>query len=117
MSAIRRSLARRRSGEAGQALVVMVGVMLLGISLLAVIVDGGNVLAQQRMTQTGADSTAEAGAVVLAQRLAGAATPALGWDAEVADKLDESASTNNVVVAAAYYTDICGIPLKADGTA
>jgi hypothetical protein len=52
----------------GQALVVMVGVMLLSIAMLAVIIDGGNVMTQQRATQTGSDSTAEAGAVVLAAR-------------------------------------------------
>ena len=32
---------QRRSGESGQALVIMVGVMLLSMGLLAVIVDGG----------------------------------------------------------------------------
>ena len=122
MSAIRTAMHRRT--QSGQALVVMVGVMLLSIALLAVIVDGGNVLAQQRMTQTGADSTAEAGGVVLANRLAcdsssnpSACTPALGWDNEVASKVALSANANNVAVSAAYYTDICGIPLKSDGTA
>jgi hypothetical protein len=69
------------------------------------------------MTQTGSDSTAEAGAVVLASRLAGAATPAGGWDDEVATKLAESAAANNMTVQAAYYTDICGIPLKSNGEA
>ena len=44
----------------------MVGVMLLSMALLAVIIDGGNVVTQQRVAQTGADSTAEAGAIVLA---------------------------------------------------
>ncbi|MBI2782080.1 MAG: Tad domain-containing protein [Chloroflexi bacterium] len=110
-------LMAKRSGEAGQALVVMVGVMLLSIAMLAVIVDGGNVVTQQRVAQTGADSTAEAGAIVLAQRLAVTTTPSGGWDAEVVAKLAASASANNVVVKAAYYTDICGIPLKSDGTA
>ena len=107
----------RRASEGGQALVVMVGVMLLSIAILAVIVDGGNVMTQQRMTQTGSDSTAEAGAIVLASRLAGATAPAAGWDAEVADKLAESAAANGVTVQAAYYTDICGIPLKSNGDA
>jgi hypothetical protein len=107
----------RRRHETGQALVVMVGVMLLSIGILAVIIDGGNLVTQQRMTQTGADSTAEAGAIVLARRLAGAATPASGWDAEVAAKVTQSAAANDVTVQAAYYTDICGIPLKSNGNA
>ena len=108
---------RRDRGDAGQALVMMVGVMLLSIALLATIIDGGNLLTQQRMTQTGADSTAEAGAIVLARRLAEAATPAGGWDAEVAAKISQSAAANDITVQAAYYTDICGIPLKSNGTA
>jgi hypothetical protein len=117
MFAVARSMQRRRAGDAGQALVVMVGVMLLSIAMLAVIIDGGNVLNQQRVAQTGADSTAEAGAVVFAARLAGATAPADGWDAEVGRKVTQSAAANNVTVQGAYYTDICGIPLKADGTA
>lgn len=108
---------RRRPPDAGQALVVMVGVMLLGIGLLALIIDGGNIVTQQRITQTGSDGTAEAGAVVLATRLAGAVTPASGWDAEVAAKVAQSAAANNMTVQAAYYTDICGIPLQANGAA
>ena len=116
MHAIRR-LAQRRSGEDGQALVIMVGVMLLSMVLLAVIVDGGNVLTQQRITQIGTDSTSEAGAIVLARRLAGVPEPGGGWDALVASKVSQSASANKVSVKAAYYTDICGIPLKADGSA
>ena len=110
-----RVLGRRR--ESGQALVVMVGVMLLSIALLAVIVDGGNVLVQQRENQTGSDGAAEAGAIVLAARLAGAVEPAGGWDANVAAKVQQSADANGVTVQAAYYTDICGVPLASDGSA
>src|SRR6185369_2845238 len=108
---------RRAPAEAGQALVVMVGVMLLSIVLLAVIIDGGNVATQQRLVQAGSDGTAEAGAIVLASRLAGASTPGGGWDAAVQSKITQSAGANNMTIQHAYYTDICGIPLKADGTA
>ena len=106
-----------RPSQRGQALVVMVGVMLLAVAMLALIIDGGYVLTQQRVTQAGSDSTAESGAVVLATRLAGVAEPADGWDATIAAKLAESAAANHMTVGAAYYTDICGIPLQADGTA
>lgn len=108
---------RDRERQSGQALVVMVGVMLLGIAMLAVIIDGGNVLSQQRITQTGSDATAEAGAILMAQRLAGVAAPGGNWDTAIATKLAQSAAANNMTVKAAYYTDICGIPLKIDGTA
>jgi hypothetical protein len=107
---------RHGQRDAGQALVMMLGVMLVSIAILATIIDGGNVVTQQRMVQTGADSTAEAGAIVLARRLAGAAAPAGGWDAEVAAKIAQSAAANGITVKAAYYTDICGIPLKSNGT-
>ena len=120
MIALRTSIRGKRAGasrESGQALVVMVGVMLVSIALLAVIIDGGNVLTQQRMAQTGADSTAEAGAIVLAKRLASAPTPAGGWDNEVFAKLAASATANGITVQNAYYTDICGIPLQANGAA
>jgi hypothetical protein len=108
---------RQRSGERGQALVVMVGVMLLSVAMLAVIIDGGNVMTQQRVAQTGADSTAEAGAIVLASRLANAVTPSGGWDAQVNAKVTATAAANGVTIKAAYYTDICGIPLQWNGSA
>ena len=108
---------KRAGTEQGQALVIMVGTMLLAVAMLAVVIDGGNVVTQERATQSGADSTAESGAIVLATRIAGTAAPAGGWDAEVAAKLAASATANRITVSAAYYTDICGIPLKSDGTA
>jgi hypothetical protein len=117
------AIARARRGligaaePRGQALVVMVGVMLLSLALLAVIVDGGNVLSQQRIVQTGSDASAEAGAIVLAERLAGASTPGSGWDATVEQKVQQSAAANGLTIQAAYYTDICGIPLQSDGSA
>ena len=113
---IHRWRARGRDPESGQAIVVMIGAILLAIVMVATIVDGGNVLAQQRVTQNGVDATAEAGAVLLAERLAGAAEPSGGWDLNIAGRLQQTADANNMTVEAAYYTDICGIPLKADGT-
>jgi Flp pilus assembly protein TadG len=115
-------LARRRftsgnGGESGQAIIVMVGAIVLAVVLVATIVDGGNVFAQQRVTQNGVDATAEAGAVILAERLAGADEPSGGWDNNIAARLLQTAAANNITVDAAYYTDICGIPLKADGSA
>ncbi|MEO6714599.1 MAG: hypothetical protein ABIM89_14355 [Mycobacteriales bacterium] len=102
--------------QSGQAIVVMVGAILVAIAMVATIVDGGNVLAQQRVTQNGNDAAAEAGAVLLAERLAGASQPSGGWDLNIAGRLAQTAAANNMTVEAAYYTDICGIPLKADGS-
>ena len=107
----------RGNGQAGQAIVLMTGAIILAVALLGVIIDGGNVFAQQRITQNGADASAESGAVVLAQRLAGVTMPVGGWDAAIDSKIQEFAAANSMTIKAAYYTDICGIPLKDDGTA
>jgi hypothetical protein len=106
----------RREGEAGQAIVIMIGAILVTVAMVATIVDGGNVLAQQRVTQNGADATAEAGAVILAERLAGVEEPSGGWDVNVWTRLTQTAAANGITIDSAYYTDICGIPLAADGT-
>lgn len=106
-----------RSGESGQALVLMVGVILAAVAMVGLIVDGGNVMSQQRIAQSGTDAVAEAGAVLLAQHLAGTTSPSGGWDANIAAKMASTAAANNVTIGGAYYTDVCGIPLKADGTA
>jgi hypothetical protein len=106
-----------RRGQSGQALVLMVGVLFASVATVGLIVDGGNVLSQQRITQAGDDATAEAGAILLAKRLAGADTPTGGWDANIYAKLGQTAAANNMTVSAAYYTDVCGIPLQSDGTA
>jgi Putative Flp pilus-assembly TadE/G-like len=103
--------------QSGQAIVVMVGAILLAVVMVATIVDGGNVLAQQRVAQNGADAAAEAGAVLLAERLAGTSDPSGGWDVNINARIGQVAAANNITVSAAYYTDICGIPLKSDGTA
>jgi hypothetical protein len=103
--------------QSGQAIVVMVGAILLAVVMVATIVDGGNVLAQQRVAQNGVDAAAEAGAVLLAERLAGASDPSGGWDVNINGRIAQVAAANNITISAAYYTDICGIPLKADGTA
>ena len=50
------------------------------------------------------------------RRLAGAATPSGGWDLNIAARLAQTATANNITVEAAYYTDICGIPLQLDGS-
>jgi len=106
-----------RRAESGQALVLMVGVVFAAVATVGLIVDGGNVLSQQRISQSGIDAVAESGAVMLAKRLAGTTEPSGGWDANIATKMAQTASANNISISAAYYTDVCGIPLQADGSA
>jgi hypothetical protein len=112
-----RSIERPASGARGQVLVIFVGGLLAIIALAAVVIDLGNLWAQQRDTQNASDAAAEAGAIIMAQRLAGAPVPTGGWDAAVKDEVDKFITANEIELAGAYYTDICGIPLKPDGTA
>jgi hypothetical protein len=108
---------RRGHRESGQALVLIAGGMVALIAFVALIVDGGNLWSQQRIVQNGSDAASEGGAIVLAQKLAGVPVPAGGWDAAVNAKMLASADANGIKVDHAYYTDICGIPLQADGSA
>ena len=62
---------RPAARERGQILVIAVLAMIALISLTALVLEGGNAYAQQRVVQNGADGAANAGAVVLAQRLGG----------------------------------------------
>jgi hypothetical protein len=107
----------RAPREGGQALVIMVLALVVLMGISGLVIDGGNAMANERGVQNGADAAAEAGALVLASRLAGASTPAGGWDSTINAAILSSALANGITVEAAYYTDICGIPLKADGTA
>jgi hypothetical protein len=95
----------------------MVAAMVAILAAVAVTIDGGNAFAQQRAVQNGSDGAAEGGAVVMAAKLAGASTPAGGWDAAVNSAVLANAAANDIAVTGAYYTDICGIPLTMDGSA
>jgi hypothetical protein len=81
------------------------------LSMAALVVDGGNAFAQQRMTQNASDAAAEAGAVVLVQNigaeLVGAPLPKT--DQDVAAAVNTSATNNHITSPAlAFYTDISG---------
>ena len=110
--------AYRRGNSRGQALVVMVAALAMLAITVAVTVDGGNAFAQQRAVQNGSDAAALAGAVELGNRgsciLNGCTGPS---DAQIRAAVDASAADNSVTVGAAYYTDVCGVPLKPDGSA
>jgi hypothetical protein len=91
--------------------------MITILAMIALIVDGGNLWSQQRIVQNGSDASAEGGAIILAKKLAGVTTPVSGWDAEVHTQVLANAAANGITVDHAYYTDICGIPLRSDGSA
>jgi hypothetical protein len=110
---------RHRRPQSGQMLVMAAGGMLAVIAMIGLIIDGGNAWAQQRIVQNGSDAAAEAGAVVMARRFAcivNSLTPDVG-DTEVNAAVQASATANGLSSTIAYYTDICGIPLRPDGSA
>jgi len=94
--------------------------MLALIAMISVIVDGGNVWAQQRIVQNGADASAEAGAIVMARRFSliinGLPYDDAVFDAQINSAIQASITANGLTGATAYYTDICGIPLRPNGT-
>ena len=89
---------------------------LLGFT--ALVIDGGNVWAQQRMTQNGSGCGVRGrGRHPGSKGSRGQPTPAGGWDAAVLAQVQTIATANRINLGGAFYTDICGIPLQADGTA
>ncbi len=100
-----------RRGERGQILVIAALGLVAMIGMSALVLEGGNAYAQQRVTQNGADAAANAGATVLARRLAGA----LLTDADVAGAVTTIGGANSLDQQPAYYTDIQGRPLDTAG--
>jgi Flp pilus assembly protein TadG len=95
--------------EQGQVLALFTIGFLAFVAMVAFVVDGGNVYAQERGTQNGTDAAALSGATVLAERLGGAAVT----DADVLDAITTTATTMDVAVGEAVYTDIDGDPIGA----
>lgn len=96
---------RRASG--GQVLVLVALALVAIIGGVAVVLEGGNAFAQQRITQNAADAAANAGAIVLAERLGGATRT----DGDVAQAVNTSATANDLGSVTAIYTDINGASL------
>lgn len=91
----------------GQIIALFAGGMFAIIALVALVIDGGSVFAQQRVAQNGADGTATAGTLVVAQALAGASRT----DGDVLAAVTSAASSNGLENATAIYTDDLGVPL------
>jgi Flp pilus assembly protein TadG len=104
------SVRRRKSREGGQILVLFALGLISLVAGVALVVDGGLAYAQQRGVQNGADAAANAGAVVLAQRLGGATKT----DADVANAITFS-SGQNQITPASYYTNVSAQPIDFSG--
>lgn len=109
--------ATHRRDQRGQALTLMALGLIALLAMTALIIDGGNAWAQQRVVQNGADAASEAGTVVLMQGLAGATAPSSTisgtcptattdqWDLAVCRAVYGAAAANNITLTAAYYTN------------
>ncbi len=120
---------RDRGRKRGQVIVIFAGGLIAIVLGVGLVIDVGYAWAQQRNTQNGADASARAGAVVLAQRQAeGSASTKTSLD--VWNAIQATAGSNGVTVGAtdAHYTDYLGNlipgdsvvkqtgPIPADGT-
>lgn len=99
--------------ERGQILVIVAAGMIAIVALVALVIDGGYAWAKQRDTQNSADASAEAGATLMMQNLAGV-SPAK-TDADVAAAVTQTAADNGTTIDVAYYTDINGSMVTSSG--
>jgi hypothetical protein len=108
----------RRRNEGGQALTIMALALTTLLLAVAVTIDGGSAFQQQRTVQNGSDAAALAGAVKLGNYAActvWSCTPPT--DTDILGAVTTATAANSIDLQTAYYTDVCGTPLKPDGTA
>jgi Flp pilus assembly protein TadG len=106
---------RRHAQDAqrGQVLVIVALGLVVLVAMVGVVIDGGYAWGKQRETQNGADASAEAGAVQLAENVAG--TVPARTDTDVLDAVNAAGAANNIGNPLAYYTDISGNLLDPTG--
>jgi Flp pilus assembly protein TadG len=97
-------------GAPGQIIVVFVLGLLAIIAMVALVVEGGNLFAQQRIAQNGADAASTAGAIVVAEKLSGKTRT----DQDVFNAVKAAADANQLAAFDAIYTDDTGNAIGAD---
>jgi len=97
-----RTVDRRR--DRGQIIVVAALTMVALIGGVSLVLEAGNAYAHQRMVQNAADSTANAGAMIIGQRLGGGNQT----DADVFNAIHTMADANGLDTYVGYYTDVHG---------
>jgi Flp pilus assembly protein TadG len=102
---------RPRRRQAGQIVVLAALAMVAMIGGVALVLEGGNAYAHQRIAQNAADAVANGGATVLAQKLGGATK----IDADVLAVTSAIATNNALTTWAGYYTDAAGHLLSPAG--
>lgn len=100
-----------RERQHGQAIVILAISMTVILGAAAMVIDGGNAMAQQRGTQNATDSAAFAGAVVIAEKMAGATRA----DSDVLSAMDTAFSNNGSSMSTSYYVSFDGTVLGTVG--
>src|SRR3954451_14169676 len=90
-----------RRAERGQALPLLALCLAVILGATAMVIDGGNAMAQQRGTQNAADAAALDGATVLAEKMGGASRS----DSDVAAAVDDAFDRNSSEPGTSYYVD------------
>lgn len=97
-----------RAADSGQIIVIFAIALVALVAVVALVIEAGNGFAQQRIAQNGADSTANAGVIQIAQALSGSAND--GDD--VANAVAAAATANELQNVVAVYTNNVGVPLS-----
>lgn len=108
---MQRPRSRNRHGQRGQILVIAVLGLIAMISGAALVLEGGNAFAQQRVSQNASDAAADAGAVVLGGKLGGITTT----DAMVDAAVTRVATANRLTSTLAHYTNVSGQYIDSSG--
>ena len=98
------------AGARGQILVVFVVGLFAVIAMVALVIEGGNLFAQQRIAQNGSDSASTAGAIVVAEGISGKTRT----DQDVFNAVKNAADANKLASFDAIYTDDTGNSIGAD---
>lgn len=102
-----------RRHERGQVLVIVALSLVTLVAMVGLVVDGGYAWGKQRDTQNAADSGAKAGAIKLAENVAGVVPQ--NTDADIADSINDNVMANDLGTPVAYYTNIVGQMVTPSG--
>lgn len=97
----------------GQVIVIFALALIAIIGMVALVLEGGNAYAQQRVTQNGVDAAANAGAVVIGETLG--PNGLTRTDGDVSNAVNAVATANTLGSQTGFYTDVTGKYLNNAG--
>lgn len=99
-----------RPRASGQMIVLFALGLVTFLAAAALVIDAGAAFAQQRIAQNGSDASANAGTLIVAEKLSGAARTG----ADVANAINAVAAANGLEAPTAEYTDKAGTPFSPE---